>query len=291
MKYYKLVKKYPSLPKNWEDGMLVGQGDRGCNAKFSPCSGKYTDFYIRPEEVINNPEFWKEVREDDFIILKFKNTYGYFYKLNYDGHYVFEENNKSLSVRYDGGMPMWFKSYHRNLNYMLETATKCSIYQVIRKSDGISFSLGDFVKDEISNSVFKIEHIFLEKESNTIIFNHEKEHLKIKNAKKINQVFLTEDDFFVEENEKVYPICITNGRGFVPYEIINHKWNLNEFSDIGFRYFLKKENSEEFIIENKPCLSYKDVEKILSKYIPNENYCLKEIKKLAKNKIENYGIK
>jgi PAB1-binding protein PBP1 len=111
MKYYKLIKKYPSLPKNWEDGMLVGQGDRGCNAEFSPCSGKYTDFYIRPEEVINNPEFWKE----------------------------------------------------------------------------------------------------------------------------------------------------------------------------------EKENSEEFIIENKPSLSYKDVEKILSKYIPNENYCLKEIKKLAKDKINNYG--
>ena len=28
MKEYKLIKKYPSLPINWEEGMLVGQGDR-----------------------------------------------------------------------------------------------------------------------------------------------------------------------------------------------------------------------------------------------------------------------
>jgi hypothetical protein len=282
MKYYKLVKKYPSLPKNWEDGMLVGQGDRGCNAEFSPCSGKYTNFYIRPEEVINNPEFWKEEKESDFIILKFKNNFGYIFKLNYNGNYVCEVKNTTKYVN----------SFNRNLNYMLETATNCFIYQVIRKSDDCSFSLGDFVKDEISNSVFKIENIFLEKENNTIIFNHEKENLKIKNARKINQVFLTHDNFFVEENEKVYPVCLGKGCGFIPYEIINQKWNFNECSDIRFNYFLKKENAEKFIIENKPCLSYKDFEKILSKYAKNEflESFLQEIKKLAKDKIDNYGI-
>lgn len=63
MKEYILLKKYPSLPKNWEPGMIVGQGDRGSFGKYSPCAGTYEDFYLERTEVETNPEFWEEINE------------------------------------------------------------------------------------------------------------------------------------------------------------------------------------------------------------------------------------
>lgn len=61
-KEYKLLKKYPSLPKDWEVGMKVGLGDR--NYGYSPCAGNYSDCKkLDNSEVENNSEFWEEVKE------------------------------------------------------------------------------------------------------------------------------------------------------------------------------------------------------------------------------------
>lgn len=60
MRTYKLIKWYPSLPKQWEAGMLVGRGDRH-NGTYSPCDGKYESgsiILISEKEVENNPEYW-----------------------------------------------------------------------------------------------------------------------------------------------------------------------------------------------------------------------------------------
>lgn len=59
---YKLLKWYPSLPKNWKVGMEVGMGDR--KTTFSPCSLNYTERYIDINEVTKNPEYWEEMTVD-----------------------------------------------------------------------------------------------------------------------------------------------------------------------------------------------------------------------------------
>lgn len=70
MKTYKLIQKYPSLPNDWEVGMEVGQGDRGVQGGFSPCNAKYSDFKRIPlDEVINNPNYWEELKQKEFQIL------------------------------------------------------------------------------------------------------------------------------------------------------------------------------------------------------------------------------
>ena len=79
-KKYKLKKKYPSLPKDWKEGMEVGQGDRGKHSWYSPCNGKYSDrMKLSIDEVENNPEYWEEVVEKNYEILSFINNNNNFY--------------------------------------------------------------------------------------------------------------------------------------------------------------------------------------------------------------------
>jgi hypothetical protein len=63
MKQFKLIKKYPSLPEDWQVGMIVGLGNRSNSESFSPCNSKYRDYYVPYCEVANNPEFWQEIVE------------------------------------------------------------------------------------------------------------------------------------------------------------------------------------------------------------------------------------
>lgn len=64
MKEYKLKLWYPSLPKDWEIGMEVGQGERGLLGDYSPCNGKYTDKYLNREEVENNLWYWGLIKDE-----------------------------------------------------------------------------------------------------------------------------------------------------------------------------------------------------------------------------------
>lgn len=58
---YKLKLKYPTLPLNWEVGMIVGKGDR--SIRYSPENGKYTDIQLHDEEVEKFPQFWEKYEE------------------------------------------------------------------------------------------------------------------------------------------------------------------------------------------------------------------------------------
>jgi hypothetical protein len=65
MKKYKLLKWYPSLPKDWIGGMIVEQGDEGVHHMYyriSYSDKKYTDQAICPKQVENNPEYWAEYK-------------------------------------------------------------------------------------------------------------------------------------------------------------------------------------------------------------------------------------
>lgn len=58
---FKLIKKYPSLPLDWEIGTCVGTGDVR-EEGYAPCkSGLITQKWITSEEVELFPEYWEEV--------------------------------------------------------------------------------------------------------------------------------------------------------------------------------------------------------------------------------------
>lgn len=67
---YKLKKWYPSLPKDWEVGMEVGQGDRLNGMYYSPCSSTFKDTMVFFKEVEENEEFWEKVVPKEFKVLK-----------------------------------------------------------------------------------------------------------------------------------------------------------------------------------------------------------------------------
>jgi len=69
---YKLIKKYPGLPDDWEVGMKIGLGDN--RMYHTPCSGKYNDIIVtHPQKW---PKYWKPVIELNYPIgTKFKKTY------------------------------------------------------------------------------------------------------------------------------------------------------------------------------------------------------------------------
>lgn len=57
---FKLIKKYPSLPVDWEVGTTVGTGDYR-EEGYAPCgSGVITQKWITSEEVEQFPEYWEE---------------------------------------------------------------------------------------------------------------------------------------------------------------------------------------------------------------------------------------
>jgi hypothetical protein len=74
MKEYKLLQWYPGLPKNWEEEMLVGKGDR--YSRYSPCNGKYTDAYLDDVIVENNPTFWELQVEKSYEVTKTYHIHG-----------------------------------------------------------------------------------------------------------------------------------------------------------------------------------------------------------------------
>lgn len=68
--YYRLKKWYPSLPKDWEEGMEVGQGDRR-DGTYSPCNSKYEKgglILLTKGQVENNPRFWEKIVPKEFLI-------------------------------------------------------------------------------------------------------------------------------------------------------------------------------------------------------------------------------
>lgn len=62
---YKLKKKYPTLPVDWEVGILV-EIDK---TFYSLVDKKYRQHYLYIYDVENNPEYWEKVVEKDYEIL------------------------------------------------------------------------------------------------------------------------------------------------------------------------------------------------------------------------------
>ena len=121
MATYKLLKKYPSLPNDWEVGMEVETTVTNTSyyhIRSEKCSGKSMPI----KEVEDNPEFWEY--QPEFKILKL--TRGDIYEVSESGKVPID----SITVI--------------DIEQALNTGFK--IYSVQRTSDGVEFNLGDMAK-------------------------------------------------------------------------------------------------------------------------------------------------
>lgn len=67
MKQFKLKTKYPGLPDDWDNGMIIGHGERGSASYYSPVNSKYTDKHIPFIQCKNYPIHWEEIKENRVI--------------------------------------------------------------------------------------------------------------------------------------------------------------------------------------------------------------------------------
>lgn len=268
---------FPLLPNDWKAGMELGIGDggqsRGCC--YSPCDMAYTDSYLTAAVVENNPEFFEEIRDLDYKVLKLrslvtndvivsvKNNLNEIYDLTGSFSYSLKEIIENWCVKY--------KSWE--------------IYSIQRVSDGEVFTIGDIVQDSSTDELtnFKFQRIVHFNYGDAIICNSESgTTMPLKCIRHAKPLFLTEDGFKIFEGDDWFCIDVSdfefgvylggkNGSG--------SKGRLN-LEDLNIKRFSTKEKAQEFLLLNKPCLSLKNIKSVLDT-IHNGEFIFEKLKTLA----------
>lgn len=241
---YKLIKKYPSLPKDWEEGMIVGLGigDKRLPNTFSPCNGKYKDYYVYYKEVTNNPEFWEEVIEKDYEILSLINP-------TINNSPIFERKNYNL------------EDWENTL-----ALKHLEIYSVKRLSDGEIFTIGDKAQT-IGKYPHSITSIQLKKDfyNNDRVWIHWEKDCGgnwLESIEKCKEkIFTTEDRVDIYEEDYYYVVYFEKERFGLPkgtdlFTVSKaHKAETlgrDETWSTNCKFFSKKEAAQEYVLMNKP---------------------------------------
>ena len=194
-----------------------------------------------PMWVIENSNEWEEVIERDYDILKFKDTF--------TGN-VFEGNEEY------GYSPNNERTYVLSLEDMLSKG-RCVdsgdiiITKVKRLFGGEIFTIGDFVKETITGQCkgWEIKEFSL-KDSRCFSCG-----VNINNIKKLKEVLLTtEDGVDIFVGDECYAVSDD-------FDLLFTSYTPKDYEKKGkVRAFSTKEAAEKYIVVNKPCLSYKEVE-------------------------------
>jgi hypothetical protein len=256
MKKYKLIKEYPGSP-------ILGITRDSDKIKFPGLTFNETKDLLK-----NNPEFWKEVIEKDYEILSFISTK----KHGVEGNVLTVK--EIIEIRIKSNTPNCF-----NIEGYIENESGFwNIHSVKRLSDGEIFTVGDKCKWQGNgcSDTGIISYITLE--NNVIMISNGScnFHLKfISHTKK--PLFTTEDGVEIFEGD-----CNKNGKGKRLYQVPFLKgedswsdpfkpYHLLILNDHYFRnrpkeslIFSTKEAAEEYILKNKPCLSFNDISRYLN---------------------------
>ena len=248
MRAYKLKKWYPSLCKTWLTGTIVQKDKDGYYQSDYFHSNVNTDedhLGIYWSEVENNPEFWEEIVEKTFEIIKLICTS--------------DSSNGKPSEFYKDGMVKWGNGKDgEEYNYitdLLETGDY-SIYSVKRLSDNEIFTIGDEIIGCLGYK-FKIIGFALH-ESDTILVNYDGNSdmgFKLSNIKKhivhIDPILVTEDGVEIFQGDFVYYV-LSN------LSLRNYKPTRDD-RDLNNHYFSTEEKAREYIKLNEKRYSINDL--------------------------------
>lgn len=283
MKKFKLIKEYPGYSKEDIGKIAILQN----NGFAKNCYQFNNKHYISPN-IEEYPEFWEEIIKKDYEILSliFIKDDNWLHDLK-RGQIVKCRSHRNGHLEFETSKGWDAYSGVQGFQGILSEAF--SIYSVKRLSDGEIFTIGDKITTkgevinefEIINNKLKIwfvcpSYSYPSKPKNNgsitgcgnMGFNW------LNTVKKLKiPLFTTEDgvDIF-NENIEIFKLwtdkywCATfhwtfdsfitnNNTNYIPQQIFNKEQH-------GILYFSTKEKAEEYIIENKPCLSVNDVAKI-----------------------------
>ena len=285
-KKYKLLKWFPTLPRDWEVGMELGVGGVNHYGNYSPCHCKYSDYYVAPNIVENNSEFFEEIIQKECEILSLCGL------ISNVPHFV-DKNGNILTFNQQSICERGPAE-----KVVLKKPDRWKIHSIRRLSDNEVFSIGDTVQSIRSNwqgNDCKIE-IIRAKEDGTIDFtinqNGDKGTYRncLNNFRKVKTpLFLTEDGIEIFEGDYY---CHTT----LDFQILGSKaGNLsgNLLGKKGYYYFSTEDKAQEWIILNKPMLSIKDIQPIIGKNLEYRNggsyldldKLTKKFKELVKSKL------
>lgn len=267
-KQYKLVKCYPNSP---ELGTIAEEKNGSIyfpNTKMTwSCSVK--DYFKKT--IIDNPEFWEEIKQEEYTILSVKTPSGAI--LEYD------ENGNCIK-RSDLLAP----KYTYNLEKILESG-KSYIHSVRRNSDGVVFTVGDLcnpIGEHCKNrqKITKIEFC----KAGYLRLKSKNYYLSIDLIEHSKVLFKTEDNVDIKIGDEYYTVRIKE------INSINGPYVADgEAEDYDFRFvrvFSTKEAGENCILLNKPSLSINEVFDLLEGNIKGW-YTNEKITEIFKNYIKN----
>jgi hypothetical protein len=239
MNKYKLIEYYPTLPKNWVEGMEVGQGDR-TDGTYSPTDSQYEPsgrILLGKEEVEDNPKFWEKVTPTKIIKDTFSNSYylrtstGHWKhstkegkvlsNIDYtikdssigEGRYIIVKSTKQDDSKEGGYEITQFKSCNGDIFPIEEKPSfnakdyisriKGEIYSVVRLVDKVTFTLGDLTKSKYWGKHTKsspIERFLIRGNALKVVIDSDELSLASLMPPK-DPLFITEDGVKIRENK------------------------------------------------------------------------------------------
>lgn len=251
---FKLIKEYPGSPKLGSIIMDTNPNNGAKDSWFEENWGKVDKLSFKlgiSTEPEKYPEFWEEIKDKEYEVLKIKyNDSETYAELCVDGTYCYIGNIK--------------KREGSSLEECLRT--NWGIYSIKRLSDGEVFTVGDKITGASYNDVRVIKTIKLNPMciGKGIYFEQSGGHTELEAAKKAKYpLFITEDKVEVFENDSVWLVKPSIEKFF----IINWK---KYFGDNGKpmpkdKAFSKEINAQKYIDESKPKYSKKDILNIIAK--------------------------
>ncbi len=255
---YRLIKRYPGLPDFIKKNTLVFLSKSGF---YYPASGSMFEsaFTLSKTQVENYPEFWQKVtqcceKDTDFdgncpihraekIVIHESNIP----KKEYEILSIMTPNKVLISH------PSIIEAYE-----IADWYIDCSINSIKRLSDGIIFTVGDKVNNLNNPHSWNIKKISIEKgdirldaNSGGVCPNFQ----QLQHSKKL--LFTTSDGVEIFEGDRYYAV---NKSSFKKISALG--CSISGKDDRNYIDFSKESKAEEYILKNKPCLSYEDVMKL-----------------------------
>jgi len=275
MKKYKLIKEYPGSPKL---GTIV-EHETKCVCPNYKVSINQETWIFAESSIQNFPEFWKEIIGKEYEILSFK--------INEDiySHVIILNKTRKGFMNTLNGLYLYEEQLLTNNDY--------KIYSVKRLSDGEVFTIGDGIKstewskkddqDIITNICICTEDhskVFGNLKPNKIILQTEITwQCNLESAIKVKKpLFTTEDGVDIFEGD-TFSIVYSD---FSTHYNVTFKNLIKPFCKV----FSTKEKAEEYILLNKPVLTYNDIINITQFITAVERACvLIQTEKLLKQKL------
>ena len=215
----------------------------------------------------NYPEFWELIVEKDYEILSYITINSEIIKY------------QDLDINDDCNCDKYLK-----------------IHSIKRLSDGEIFTIGDKINFNNMGIGKLLEIDFerapIDKGKGILCFVNDNKTLgdwwNINQLSISRSLFTTEDGVDIFKSDTFYYVKFTQYDNTMgkPFEVVKGNHPTFEYEPQYEKYFSTKEKAEEYILLNKPCLSYKDIETIITTSSKMRIDLLRRVKDKIKLKIQ-----